>query len=79
MNVSAGILKDFNKSRSYNTIESHCYLNSMGNYQKWLLFGFKVYYLENGVHGDREWTVARILRDFKDVYSPSVDVLQLLL
>lgn len=37
-----------------------------------------MWYLEDGVHGDRQWAIPRILRDFKDVNTPSVYVLQLL-
>lgn len=35
-------------------------------------------YLEDGVHGDRQWALPRILRDLKDVNPPSVYVLHLL-
>lgn len=35
-------------------------------------------YLEDGVHGDSQWAIPRILRDLKDVNAPSVYVLQLL-
>lgn len=35
-------------------------------------------YLEDCVHGDRQWAISRVLRDLKDVNTPSVYVLQLL-
>lgn len=35
-------------------------------------------YLENGVHGDCQWATPRILRDLKDVNTPSIYILKLL-
>lgn len=35
-------------------------------------------YLEDGVHGDRQWAIPGILRDLKDVNTPSVYILHLL-
>lgn len=37
-----------------------------------------MWYLENGVHGDCEWAIPRILRDLKDVNTPSIYILKFL-
>lgn len=35
-------------------------------------------YLEDGVHGDCQWAIPRILSNLKDVNAPSVNILHLL-
>lgn len=37
-----------------------------------------MWYLENGVHGDCQWAIPRILRDLKDVNTPSIYILKFL-